>query len=151
MSSFTGKTNAELAITIAGDGFYPNLSLGDFQRDYRVPAEYQADMVANELELSAANIADLLAEQRTTWALVPYASLAAAETGEGRDLIVWYYRAVYSAAKAALLRQFVTMAQRAAANNQAKENPGTQTYYRAQSHRAVRKILGKPGISAQLL
>lgn len=151
MSGFTGKTDTELARTISGDGFYPALSFGDFQRTYRVPAEYHANLVENELTLAAAEIASQLNTQRIAWELLGYTTLGAVATAEDRDVNTWYFRAVYAQAKAKLMRQFATMSKRAVANNAAKELPETENYYLAQSNVAVRRVLGLPKMTAELL
>ena len=151
MSSFTGKSDNILARKVAGDGFYPDLSFGDFQRDYRVPAEYNADMVANELEEAAGEVAANINTQRLAWEAVPYSSLKAAESGENKPLTQWYFRAVYCRAKASLLRQFPTMTRRAVAENMAKESEETESFYLAKSTKAERRLRGVSGISAELL
>ena len=151
MTNFTGKTDSELARNITTDSFFPTLSVGDFQRNYRVPAEYAIHMVENDLRLAAERINSELLEQQLAWVLAGHSDLAAAEAADSRSLKSWYLHAVYCRAKATLLRQFSTVSKRAAANNNAKESMETEGHFLALSNRAVRQIKNLGNITAELL
>ncbi|WP_020410999.1 head completion/stabilization protein [Hahella ganghwensis] len=153
--SFTGKTHSFLNVTLSNDGFFPDLSLGDFQRVYRIPAEYHADMVKEHLRLAMVAINVSLAERKDEWISGGFESLAAVSDQEldGQKLLVMHYQqAVYCRAKASLLQAFATMNRRESAENLAKEAPETEQKYLSLSVRAVRRLLGQAtGITAVLL
>ena len=44
--SFSGKPTTFVEQVIENDGFWPNLSLAEFQKGYRLPAEYLEVMLA---------------------------------------------------------------------------------------------------------
>ena len=45
VSSLTGKPELVNQEPIANDGFWPDLQLMDFVKQYRIPAEYDADVI----------------------------------------------------------------------------------------------------------
>ena len=44
--SFSGKPTTLVDLTIENDGFWPDLSVAEFQKSYRLPAEYLGEMLA---------------------------------------------------------------------------------------------------------
>ena len=151
MTSFTGKSKQELARSVKNDSFFSDLSVGDFQRNYRIPAEYAIDMVENDLTLAAQSINHELIEQRLIWAAAGYGTLKAAEEALTKPFTLWYLNAVYALAKSNLLTQFATINQRSAANNAAKTSAETHNAFKAMSNIAVRRLKGLGNITAELL
>lgn len=144
--SFTGKPQTFLETIVENDGFYPNVSLGEFQRVYRVPAEYNAELIEHHMRLAIADCNDILAPQKTRWTRAGNATLAEAEPKliGGRNLAeARYLRAVYCQAMGLLVRAFATLNRRDQAENLAKEGPDTEQDYFAQAYRVLRGFLGR--------
>ncbi|MFC6633541.1 head completion/stabilization protein [Microbulbifer taiwanensis] len=144
--SFTGKSDSYLAVTLENNGFFPDLSLGDLQKLYRIPAEYQQEKVEHHLRLAMLDTNDDLAEQQASWQAEGHATLAAVsdESLGGKKVLVEHYqRAVFCRATANLFGEFATVTRREIGENQAKESDGTAQMYRAQADRALRYLLGK--------
>ncbi|MDG9666735.1 head completion/stabilization protein [Hahella sp. CR1] len=153
--SFSGKSNAVIEATLTNDGFFPDLSLSEFQRVYRIPAEYHGDMVAAHVRQAMLDINFSLAMRKAEWLSSGVASLAEAngEQLDGHNVLVLYYlRAVSCRAKASLLNAFATMNRRAQAENLAKESDEAEQSLLSDSVRALRRLLGAAtGITAELL
>jgi len=152
--SFTGKSESFLNKTISNDGFFPDLNLGEFQKVYRVPAEYTQDLVEQKLRLSISDCNLQLAVQKVDWIQQGVTKLEDMDTAIGGFpvMVEQYKSAVYSRAKGLLLMEFPTFNRREQAENEAKESPGNLQYYLAQSGRAVRRLLGLPeNVSVELL
>ena len=153
--SFTGKPQTFLATEIPNDGFFPNLSLGDLQMVYRIPAEYQQEMVATHLRLAMSDCNHLLAVRRQEWISLGFTTLqAVADAEQGLDVMFvhQYIRAVFMRAKGLMLMQFATLNRREQAENLAKESEETYQECLAQSGRAIRRLMGlTENVSVELL
>ena len=47
--SFSGKPTTFVELTIENDGFWPDLSVTEFQKEQRVPAEYLVELLVDTL------------------------------------------------------------------------------------------------------
>lgn len=142
--SFSGKPTSFVERTIENDGFWPDLSVSEFQKGYRLPAEYLVDMLVAELTTALVEVnADL--DRRKA------ALLAEGTTGPGPFQAAIYKRAVYCRAKASLLTQFATVTRRESAENTGKELPERAETFLAFSQQAVRTLQGRSRITAVLL
>lgn len=152
--SFTGKTETFLNTTLANDGFFPDLSLREFQEVYRVPAEFKQEMIESKLRAAVIECNGILQEKKTEW-LVSFTTLAgvsADEIGSKNILVEHYKAAVFCKAKAKLLREFATVNRRQEAENLAKESETAEDDYLTQANRAIRRLLGvKANITVELL
>ncbi|WP_299594329.1 head completion/stabilization protein [uncultured Microbulbifer sp.] len=153
--SFTGKTDSYLESTIENNGFFPDLSLGNFQRLYRVPAEYHQEKVEHHLRLAMLDVNSDLFDQQDAWMTDGHATLGAvsAETIGGESVLEEQYRrAVFCRATANLFGEFATIYRREVGDSQAKESESTAQMYRSQADRALRHLQGtKTNITAELL
>ncbi len=153
--SFTGKPETFLNSTIANDGFFPNLSLGDFQVFYRLPVEFKQEVVEHHLRLAMVDCNAKLEDKKNEWVLLGACELAQADGREigGKNILVeQYQRAVFCHAKATMLREFATVNRRQEAENLGKESAETHDDYFAQAKRAVRTLLGiKETITVELI
>ncbi|MCX2834464.1 head completion/stabilization protein [Microbulbifer thermotolerans] len=153
--SFTGKTDSYLNSTLENNGFFPDLSLGDLQRLYRIPAEYSKEKVEHHLRLAMLDTNDDLAERQAAWQAEGHNTLAEVsdERLGGKPVLVEHYqRAVFCRATANLFGEFATVTRREIGENQAKEGEGIAKMYRAQADRALRYLLGrKTTITAELI
>lgn len=155
MSSFTGKSPAFLEATLVNDGFFPDITLGDLQKLYRVPAEYTQELVEHHLRLAMMDCNRPLSARKAEWITKGFNTLADVsqiEIGGEKELVIEYRRAVYCRAMGLLVRAFTTMNRKVEAENLAKEGPDVSGDYLAQSSHAVRRLLGMPqNITAELI
>lgn len=152
--SFSGKPTTFVEQTIENDGFWPDLSLVEFQKGYRLPAEYLVDMLATDLTTAMIEVNHDLAKRKGQW------QNAGVTTVESADPMVLpertfhaatYKRAVYCRAKASLLTQFATVTRRESAENTGKELPERGETFLEFSQQAVRSLQGRGRITAALL
>ncbi|WP_444894920.1 head completion/stabilization protein [Microbulbifer sp. SSSA005] len=153
--SFTGKSETYLETTLENNGFFPDLSLGDLQRLYRVPTEYHQEKVEHHLRLAMLDVNDDLCEQQTAWQSEGHATLAAVSDktiGGNNILEEQYRRAVFCKTTATLFQEFATINRREVGENQAKESESTAQQYQAQADRALRSLRGvTTNITVELL
>lgn len=152
--SFSGKPTNLVEQAIENDGFWPDLSVAEFQKGYRLPAEYLVELLADGLAIAMGEVNSDLAMRKTQWKAAGITNVAAADPmvlPERTHMAATYKRAVYCRAKAYLLQQFATVNRRAEAANVAKESPETREQFLAFSQQAVRSIQGRGRITAALL
>lgn len=148
--SFSGRDDAFDATEIANNGFFPALSLGDFNAMYRIDPSYSKELVVEALTLAVMRINTQLVDRMAEWQAagadaleeVPQSGLG---TGEGiKKMFVHHYkRAVYAMAKSKLIKEYATLTRREKAENTARESKETEDYYLAESKQALRVLLGK--------
>ncbi|MEB0090062.1 head completion/stabilization protein [Pseudomonas sp. CCI4.2] len=152
--SFSGRPTTLIDQPIANDGFWPDLDVAEFQRGYRLPAEYLVELLVDGITLAMGEINLDLCRRQLRWQALGIDTLATADLVllPRRELMVLSYkRAVYCRAKSYLLAQFVTVVRRESAENLAKEAPDTAAAFLAFSQQAVRLIQGRSRITAELL
>lgn len=145
--SFSAVSTGPSPLVVAGDGWWPDLPVADFQQTYRLPQEYADVLLQDHLELAAIWAQRQLEEWRTVREAEGCAALASVPRGALR----LYRRAVFCHAKALLLAQFATVERREAAKNDAKESPETYRQFYAWAQDAVADILGRPRADIELL
>lgn len=152
--SFSGKLTTFVEQTIENDGFWPNLSLAEFQKGYRLPAEYLVDMLATDLTMAMVEVNADLAKLKAQWSVAGVSSVESADPTvlqERTFHAATYKRAVYCRAKASLLTQFATVTRRESAENTGKELPERGETFLEFSQQAVRSLQGRGRITAVLL
>ncbi|MBA1229273.1 head completion/stabilization protein [Pseudomonas viridiflava] len=152
--SFSGKPTTLVEQAIENDGFWPNLSVAEFQKGYRLPAEYLVDMLAADLTTAMFEVNTDLAKLKARWQGAGVSNVESADTTvlpERTFQAATYKRAVYSRAKASLLTQFATVNRRESAENVGKELPERSETFLAFSQAAVRSLQGRGRITAVLL
>lgn len=152
--SFSGRPTTLIDQPIANDGFWPDLDLAEFQKGYRLPAEYLVELLVDGIGFAMGEVNVDLALRKTQWQRAGIHNVAAADPMILKDrdfMALSYKRAVYCRAKAYLLGQFSTINRREAAQNQAKEAPDTAAAFLAFSQQAVRLIQGRSRITAELI
>ncbi len=152
--SFSGKPTTFVEQIIENDGFWPNLSVAEFQKGYRLPAEYLGEMLAADLTMAMFEVNTDLAELKARWQGAGVSSVESADTTilpERTYQAATYKRAVYTRAKASLLTQFATVTRRESAENTGKELPERSETFVALSQAAVRSLQGRGRITAALL
>ncbi len=152
--SFSGRPTTLIEQPIANDGFWPDLDLAEFQKGYRLPAEYLVELLVDGIGFAMGEVNVDLAQRKAQWQRTGISNVASADPmilEERTFMALSYKRAVYCRAKAYLLGQFVTINRRDAAENLAKEAPDTAAAFLAFSQQAVRLIQGRSRITAELI
>ena len=152
--SFSGKPTTFVEQAIENDGFWPDLSVAEFQKGYRLPAEYLVDMLAAELTTAMTEVNRDLAKRKGQWQNVGVTTVESADTTvlpERTFHVATYKRGVYCRAKASLLTQFATVTRREGAENTGKELPERGESFLEFSQQAVRCLQGRGRITAVLL
>lgn len=152
--SFSGKPTSFVEQTIENDGFWPNLSVSEFQKGYRLPAEFLGDLLTDALIIAMAEINNDLAKLQARWQAAGITSVEAADPRLLPNQALkarLYKRAVYCRAKASALQQFATVTRRESAENTGKEAPEREDTFLAFSQSAVRALQGRGRITAALL
>ncbi|QWB05551.1 head completion/stabilization protein [Pseudomonas syringae] len=152
--SFSGKPTTFVEQAIENDGFWPDLSVTEFQKGYRLPAEYLVEMLAADLNMAMVEVNIDLAKLKARWQGAGVSNVESADTTilpERTFQAATYKRAVYSRAKASLLTQFATVNRRESAENVGKELPERSETFLAFSQAAVRSLQGRGRITAALL
>lgn len=153
MSGFSGKPTNFVEQAIDNDGFWPDLSLAEFQKGYRLPAEYLPELLVTELQTAMFDVNRDLAKLKARWQGAGVSSVESADTTvlpERTYQVALYRRAVYCRAKATLLTQFATVTRREAAENTGKELPERGETFQAFSSQAVRALQGRGRITVSL-
>ena len=147
--SFSGRNQTFNATTLTNNGFYPNVSLGEFQKLHRVPSNIADDAVENQVSLAmgAVNLALEDTKAKAQWAATEYANLAAIDATDNGNRQRFYRAAVYYRAKAKLLKDFQTFNRRPVAENQATESDEIYKTLIAESRRAMNQL---PGIATTI-
>ncbi len=151
--SFSGFDDQRVEQVIPNDGFWPNLQLSDFQSEYRLPAEYESEMIVSHI---------LTAIIRTNAQLVRWKALyqpsypamqdvPAYSLGDVKVTQINYQRAVFCLAKSLLLQQFATVDRRSAAANPEKEGEATASQFQEYHDHAIADFLGRGRINVEAL
>ena len=152
--SFSGNPSKFVEQQIENDGFWPDLSLVEFQKAYRLPGEYLVETLVDGLSMAIVEVNTDLAELKTRWQSVGVSSVESADPmvlPERTFHAATYKRAVYCRAKASLLPQFASVTRRESAENTGKEAPERSETFLAFSQAAVRSLQGRGRITAALL
>lgn len=152
--SFSGKPTTLVELAIENDGFWPSLDVAEFQKGYRLPAEYLVELLTAELTTAMTEVNRDLATCKARWQNQGVTTLESADPmvlPERTFQAATYKRAVYCRAKASLLPQFVTIVRRDSAENLGKESPDRPETFLAFSQQAVRSLQGRGRITAALL
>lgn len=149
--AFTGKPPGYLEREVSNDAFYPTLSIGDFQKQHRVPAELAPIAVEHQLTLARNHVNAQLFARKATWTQNGVAHLADLDT-PAFSFSHTYVSAIFLRAKAKLLMDYQTFSRRDTAENMATERDEIEQRLLSDSRLALRKIMGAGGlITAELL
>ncbi len=152
--SFSGNTTKESTTTVMNDGWWPDLSIADFEKRYRLPSDYEEMILVDGLQLGMAWANKQLKSWREGLTEFDYENLAAVPSdslgGESVKLI-HYRRAVYCHAKAFLLNQFSTINRREAARNEARESDETESTFLAHAQHAIASFKDESSVTVGLI
>ncbi|WP_458377774.1 head completion/stabilization protein [Pseudomonas fluorescens] len=152
--SFSGNPTTFVERAIENDGFWPNLSVAEFQKGYRLPAEYLVDMLVTDLTTAMIEVNHDLAKRKSQWQNVGVTTVESANTTvlpERTFHVATYKRAVYCRAKASLLTQFATVTRRESAENTGKDLPERGETFLEFSQQSVRSLQVRGRLTAVLL
>ena len=152
--SFSGNPTTFVERQIENDGFWPDLSLTEFQKAYRLPGEYLVETLVVGLISAMTEVNADLAKCKSKWQAAGVSCLKSADPmvlPERTFQAETYKRAVYCRAKASLLPQFATVTRRESAENTGKEEPERRETFLAFSQASVRSLQGRGRITAALL
>lgn len=144
--SLTGKSSLTKASPITNDGWWADVSMADLMSKYRIPSEYADDTIKWGLSLAVVRVNETLdpvKQHLISLGFDDFESYLQANSSpvvSSELLLVHYENAVYSRAKALLLKQFITMNRREVAENQAKESEQTETYWLDESQASIASI-----------
>ncbi|MBK0058252.1 head completion/stabilization protein [Pseudomonas sp. S44] len=151
--SFSGKPATVVEQTIENNGFWPDLSLAEYQKAYRLPGEYLSDVLVTQLELAMAEANQDLRKLANSWKSLGITEVATADPlllEERAFKVKLYKRAVYCRAKATALTDYATVTRREVAENTGKEAPERADQYLAFSQQAIRALQGRSRITVSL-
>jgi hypothetical protein len=152
--SFSGRPTTFVEQTIENDGFWPNLSLSEFQKEYRLPAEYLVELLGADMAMAMIEVNKDLAKCKARWQAFGIINVETADTvllPERAFKVKLYKRAVYCRTKGNSLPQFATVTRRESAENTGKEAPERRETFLEFSQQAVRALQGRGRITAVLL
>ena len=152
--SFSGNPTTFVEQQIENDGFWPDLSLSQFQKAYRLPGEYLVETLIDGLTTAMVEVNTDLAKCKAKWQDAGVVNVSTADSRllqERTFKVATYHRAVYCRAKANLLTQFATITRRDIAENLGKELPERGETFLEFSQQAVRSLQGRGRITAVLL
>ena len=152
--SFSGKPTTFVEQAIENDGFWPDLSVSEFQKGYRLPAEFLGELLTDALSIAMAEVNTDLAKLKARWQAVGITNVESADSTllpERALQAKLYKRAVYCRAKANLLPEFASVVRRESAENLGKEAPERKETFLEFSQQAVRSLQGRGRITAALL
>jgi hypothetical protein len=147
--SLTGKPSLTTPSPFVNDGFWFDLDLGELMSRYRIPAEYDNEAIKWGLTLGVVNVNMDLEPVKLAMIDLGHVTADAYVLANPDDLsdsdrfVILYSHAVYSYAKAFLLKQFNSMNQRQVAENDIKDQPDTEQHWLNQSAQAVQKLFSK--------
>ncbi|MGL4711133.1 MAG: head completion/stabilization protein [Shewanella sp.] len=138
---------------VSNEAFFPDVSVADFQRECRIPPEYNPSQQRNMLISAMAGINTELTGFRLRSEDQGYQQLAdiGPRIGGQSAHVSSYLQAVYHRAKASLLVHFATFERRKEAEALGKEGAETHTSLMALSQMALRNIQGMVVASVKLL
>ncbi|SEH99677.1 head completion/stabilization protein [Pseudomonas asplenii] len=154
--SFSGRTSTVVDQTIENNGFWPDLSLAEYQKAYRLPGEYLGETLVTQLVIAMGEVNQDLARVESLLQAAGVSNLEA-QANPGSVLgwgyankLALYKRAVYCRAKAAALTDFATVTRREVAENTGKEAPERAETFLAYSQQAIRALQGRGRITVAL-
>ena len=154
--SFSGKPSTVVDQVIENNGFWPDLSLAEYQKAYRLPGEYLSETLITHLSIAMGEVNQDLARVEAAIKAAGVTNLeaeASPHTVQGwgyANKVDLYRRAVYCRAKATALTDFATVTRREVAENTGKEAPERADTYLALSQQALRMLQGRGRITAAL-
>ena len=138
--------------TLENDGFWPDLSLEEFQKQRSIPPDIDGGTVGQALLTAAGEVNSKLVSVRDgyTGQGVEKASDAAGIKIEGENLLCGQYKkAVFARAKADLMGEFATIGRRE--THPGQESAETREGLLAEAAVVIRAIKGLPRVTVRMI
>lgn len=139
-------------ITVTNDGWWPDVSVGDFQRQRSIPASISAETVTYALLMAIGEANAELMTYQSDQRAKGYGSAedVPGPSAEGiNQLCAQYLKTIFSRAKAELMGE-ITSAEREKANP-GQQSEETRERLLAEASFAVRNITGYPRVTVDLI
>jgi hypothetical protein len=139
---------------ITNDGWFCDVSMVEFTRQYSIPADMDNDVILHALLIAMARINSTLSafKNKHKNAGVTKLELVSADILNGENSkVLQYKRAIYSQAKADLIKENVSMARKADAANHASESGELISHYEQHTSQAIANIQGLKAIGVTLI
>lgn len=137
---------------LTNDGFWPDLSVKDFQSQRTIPADIDAATIRQALLTAVGEINDDLVKVADRYQGAGYAcagEVPGVEIDRENLLCARYCKAVYARAKADLMGEFATIGRRE--THPGQESDETRSSLIAESTLAVRRIKGLKRITVAMI
>lgn len=131
---------------VLNDGFFTDLSIAEFANGYGLPAEMANEVIEQYLLSAMDRINTALDSFKAECDASGFNKLddvTSSQLGGLSAKVIQYKQAVYSAAKADLLRADISMDRKPNAENKAGTGEELMNHYERQSTRAIANIQGK--------
>jgi hypothetical protein len=158
MTAFSGHTSTASTVVIRNDGFWPDISVAEFQAIYRLPQDYAEQLLVDHLKLGVVWTNRQLVEWKRDMIMRGCGSLSSVPEdeqggalGDETAALLHYKRAVFTYSKALLLPQFATINRREAARNEARESEETTENFLAYAAQAIADFLGSGRVDVELI
>lgn len=147
MSDFSGRTPKKVELTIDQDGFFPVLSVGDFQEQHRVPSDWREEAIKTTLleammftneSLNTARILAINALKKEKLVELELKQIAGKS-----ELVRWYESAVFNEAKSRLLKSYPTMNRRDQAKHEGREDEEQHDHYHNVARESINLLNNK--------
>lgn len=150
--SFTGREQTFTDTTMTNNGFLPDVSVGDFQENYRVANEYGLGAVTESLELAMIEMNGRLKNRLAEWELAGYASLSdVPDQAIPNQYKTLYLAAVMHWAKSELIRRNISVTTRKVSDVTGTVAEPNEIWYRRRADQYARQLTGSTGITCVLL
>jgi hypothetical protein len=150
--SFTGRDEVFLSKTLPNNDFMPDIKLGDFQEQYRIATVYSQAMVETALILAMLEINNRLRAKQAEWQAAGASEIYDVPNQPLEEGYAYLYIAAVSHwAKAELMRDMPTVTDRKTSDITGTNAESTESWNRKRADQYVRQILGKTGITCELL
>jgi len=152
----TGKSSSDYQTTeITNDGFWPDVSAGDFEKRRGLPTAQDPERIVVALVNAMAEVNQSLSGLKTQYQVQGYetaASVPATPMVNGKNrIVIQYESAVNARAKADLLPDIATVHTKDKGDHLADRVPETRNSLLAESQHIIRNMLGASRSSVTLL
>lgn len=154
MTGLSPATPASNELDIENIDFYPDIS----PTDCRAVIRLEQNITAERLRAALVNAIVYVNENLSTWKAEQVAAGMAAlddipaDTIDGLSInLQHYHRAVYHHAKAELIDQYLDADSTGTGSQRAEDKADTADDYRRQSILAIRRLLGRPQSTVELI
>lgn len=154
MSGLVANAPAPAVPKIDAGGWYPDIDLADLRAIVSIDGSISNERLIECVAIALNSVMDELADWQTQQVALERATLAdvPARTINGTSsLVLLFQRAVYAIVKAELTERYRDFDSTDAGQRRAEQMDLTVDDYRRNARYAIRDILGRPRITAELL